>query len=100
MIPLRARLNTACLYVKGWLQFWWYLPRNVHGMRRDQQALIQAYEQLARQSLQETQLLNNALERLRLYEQNIPRMRDLRQEFDLIQSGLKKPNGKIELLHP
>lgn len=83
------------------IRFVFALPKIVVNLRNDLQQLVSAYEQLATQGLVETKMLNNVQQRLKYYEQNIPRMRDLRHDFENEQSGLKpKSNGRIELLSP
>lgn len=112
-LPFRARLSIIRQRIILKVRSWFHL---IIDDIKDQQTqgqidmLFSVVEQQAQAINQMINVMNGLTARLSLYEREIPRMRDLRRQFDLAQSGLDQigptksnlvlshSNGKI--LHP
>lgn len=102
-MPLKARLSMIRQYLVLRVRFWFRLPvDDVRDAQIEQQ--INGFNQFmdkAQAAIKTLVTINTNLnERLSLYEREIPRMRTLKQHWDLEQAGLQKaaakPNGALE----
>lgn len=87
--PLLERVREALTPITRWFV-----------LRRDSDNLAIAYQALAKQVLDLSKLVASQNKRLQYYEQNIPRMRELRQQMFREEMGIKKKsNGSLILAH-
>jgi hypothetical protein len=65
----------------GTVLFWVYLPKNFS-------ALVEAYGEMVRQSLEELRRVRYLSARLKYYEDNVPWLKDLKKRFDAENAGI------------
>lgn len=91
-LPLRARLSQWRQRIILTLRWWFRLPIDdlkEYQTKAQFDAILNVVEQQAKAINQMINALNGLTARLLLYEREIPRIRDLRRQFDLEQAGIK-----------
>lgn len=97
-IPLRARFRARLIYLRQriiiQIRWWFRLP--IDELRdADLRESLRIQRELSDMMGKTVALLNHANKRLKLYEDKIPRMRDLRRQFDKDEKE-KQKNGKAQ----
>lgn len=102
-LPFRVRLSLLRQRIILTVRWWFRLP--IDEIREQQlDTMLQSLRQESESLTEAVRLMKSMNARLAYYEQHIPRMRELRRQYDLEGSGIKpKTNGalhKVELIKP